>query len=45
MKEWKLKIYTFENVDMKTQKLNVNVDLFGQVTSIEVDLADIESIN
>ena len=24
---------------------NVNVDLFGQVTSIEVDLADIESIN
>ena len=36
---------TIESVDMKTQKLNVNVDLFGQVTSIEVDLADIESIN
>ena len=35
---------TIESVDMKTQKLNVNVDLFGQVTSIEVDLADIESI-
>lgn len=33
-----------ENVDMKTQKVNVNVDLFGQETTIEVDLADIESI-
>ena len=33
-----------ETVDMKTQKLNLNVDLFGQETSIEVDLADIESI-
>ncbi len=32
-----------ESVDMKTQKLNLNVDLFGQETSIEVDLADIES--
>ena len=36
---------TIENVDMKSQKLNVNVDLFGQITAIEVDLADIESIN
>ena len=36
---------TIESVDMKTQKLNVNVDLFGQITAIEVDLADIESIN
>ena len=36
---------TIESVDMKTQKLNVNVDLFGQETSIEVNLADIESIN
>ena len=36
---------TIENVDMKTQKINVNVDLFGQVTAIEVDLADIESVN
>ena len=35
---------TIESVDMKTQKLNVNVDLFGQITSIEVDLQDIESI-
>ncbi len=33
-----------ESVDMKTQKLNVNVDLFGQVTSVEVDLADISSV-
>lgn len=35
---------TIESVDMKTQKLNVNVDLFGQITSIEVNLQDIESI-
>ena len=35
---------TIESVDMKTQKLNVNVDLFGQVTKVEVDLQDIESI-
>ena len=35
---------TIENVDMKSQKLNINVDLFGQVTSIEVDLSDIESL-
>ena len=30
--------------DMKTQKINVSVDLFGQETTIEVDLADIESL-
>ena len=35
---------TIVSVDMKTQKLNVSVDLFGQVTSIEVDLADIGSL-
>ena len=35
---------TIESVDMKTQKLNVNVDLFGQITSIEVNLQDIESV-
>ena len=35
---------TIESVDMKQQKINVNVDLFGQITSIEVDLQDIESI-
>lgn len=35
---------TIESVDMKTQKLNVNVDLFGQVTKVEVDLAEIASI-
>ena len=29
---------------MKTQKLNVKVDLFGQETSVEVDLADIETL-
>ncbi len=35
---------TIESSDMKTQKLNVNVDLFGQITSIEVDFADVEGI-
>lgn len=30
--------------DMKTQKLNINVDLFGQETQVEVNLADIESL-
>ena len=35
---------TIESVDMKTQKLNVNVDLFGQVTKVEVDLSDISGI-
>ena len=35
---------TIVSVDMKTQKLNVSVDLFGQVTSIEVDLEDIGSL-
>lgn len=32
------------SADMKTQKLNINVDLFGQETQVEVDLADIESL-
>ena len=36
---------TIESVDMKTQKLKVNVDLFGQATKVEVDLADISSID
>ena len=36
---------TIESVDMKTQKLNVNVDLFGQVTKVEVDLSEISSID
>ena len=35
---------TIESVDMKTQKINVNVDLFGQITKVEVDLQDIEGI-
>ena len=36
---------TIESVDMKTQKLNVNDDLFGQVTKVEVDLSEISSID
>ena len=32
------------SVDMKTEKLNVNIDLFGQVTSVEVGLESIEII-
>lgn len=35
---------TIDNVDMKTQKLNISVDLFGQVTKVEVGFADIASI-
>ena len=31
------------SVDMKTQKVNINVDLFGQETNVEVDLSDIEA--
>lgn len=33
---------TIESSDVKTGKVNVNVDLFGQVTSIEVDLSDLQ---
>ena len=33
-----------ESADMKKQKLNLIVDLFGQETSIEVELSDVESI-
>ena len=33
-----------ESVDMKQGKLNVNVDLFGQTTKVEVNLTDITSI-
>ena len=40
---FKSMIGTIVDVDMKTQKLNVKVDLFGQETSVEVDLADIET--
>ena len=35
---------TIESVDMKNGKINVNVDLFGQTTKVEVDLTDIASI-
>jgi len=31
-------------IDMKTQKLNVLVDLFGQETSIEVELSQVEMV-
>ena len=41
---FKSMIGTIVDVDMKTQKLNVKVDLFGQETSVEVDLADIETL-
>ena len=32
------------NIKHEFQKVNVNVDLFGQATKVEVDLADIASI-
>ena len=33
-----------DTVDMKEQKLNVLVDLFGQETSVEVDIAEVETL-
>jgi len=35
---------TIESVDLKQGKVNVNVDLFGQVTKVEVDLQDIQGL-
>ena len=35
---------TVESVDLKTQKVNVNVDLFGQITKVEVDMQDISGL-
>ena len=32
------------DVNMKEQKLNVLVDLFGQETSVEVDIAQVEGM-
>ena len=33
-----------DSIDMKEQKLNVLVDLFGQETSVEVDMQEVETI-
>lgn len=33
-----------DSVDLKTQKVNVTVDLFGQETKVEVDMKDIEGL-
>jgi transcriptional antiterminator NusG len=33
-----------DTVDLKEQKLNVLVDLFGQETSVEVDIAEVETM-
>jgi len=33
-----------EEVDLKTQKVNIIVDLFGQETKVEVDMKDIEGL-
>lgn len=33
-----------DTVDMKEQKLNVLIDLFGQETSVEVDIAEVETM-
>lgn len=33
-----------ESVDLKTQKVNICVDLFGQETKVEVDMQDIEGL-
>ena len=34
---------TIESVDLPTQKVNLSVDLFGQETSVEVELSQIEN--
>ena len=33
---------TIDSIDLPTQKVNLNVDLFGQETSVEVELSQIE---
>ena len=33
-----------DTIDLKEQKLNVLVDLFGQETSVEVDMQEVETI-
>ena len=33
-----------DSVDLKEQKLNVLVDLFGQETSVEVEIGEVETI-
>ena len=33
-----------DSVDMKEQKLTVLVDLFGQETSVEVDIQEVETL-
>ena len=33
-----------DSVDMKEQKLNVLIDLFGQETSVEVEIGEVETI-
>ena len=35
---------TVESVDLKTQKVNLSVDLFGQETKVEVDMKDISGL-
>ena len=40
-KDMTARIYT---IDLKEQKLNVLVDLFGQETSVEVDMQEVETI-
>ena len=34
-----------EKIDLPNQKLELNVDLFGQETSVEVELSQIELAN
>ena len=37
-------VATISSIDMKEQKLNVLIDLFGQETSVEVDIAQVGNI-
>ena len=38
-------VAVIDSIDMKEQKLNVLVDLFGQETSVEVDMQEVETYN
>ena len=37
-------IATIDSIDMKEQKLNVTIDLFGQETSVEVEISQVGNI-
>ena len=42
---FKSMVGTVQEMDLKAQKLTVALDLFGQETSVDAELAEIEKIN